>query len=187
MSDDNNRNGYTYWKREINDAHLLPDNKPQKIDAPPVVEADARTDSVGSSWNVAGTWEEKDMSVAARAELEKILSDESLVLFEGNGNRVCACKATVSGDSQAYHIRGRPRLGFEFKVKLSWKGTFDGENVSGDLDIQELDSSDLDGFELRPTSKGGDASKKAADALKKDARPAIKTAAELLTQRLLSR
>ena len=28
-------------------------------------------DSVGSSWNSAGTWEEKDMSIPARAELEK--------------------------------------------------------------------------------------------------------------------
>ncbi|CAK9083764.1 Aha1_N domain-containing protein, partial [Durusdinium trenchii] len=143
-------------------------------------------DSVGSSWNSAGTWEEKDMSVPARAELEKILTDESFALLDEGGNKVQGFNATVTGDSQAYHIRGRSRLGYEFKVKLSWKGSFGGKEVSGELDIQDLDSSDLDGFDVRPKPKNAD-SKSAAEALKKGARPAVKKAAEMLSQRLLAR
>eukprot|EP00440_Ansanella_granifera_P018742 gb/GFBE01020360.1/.p1 GENE.gb/GFBE01020360.1/~~gb/GFBE01020360.1/.p1 ORF type:complete len:189 (+),score=55.39 gb/GFBE01020360.1/:1-567(+) len=181
------KGGYTYWKRDIDDGHVLPDNRPVKMDAGAAAQAELpKTDSVGSSWNSAGTWEEKDMSVPARAELEKILNDESFALLETESGRVNGCKASVTGDSQAYHIRGRPRLGFEFKVKLSWKGKFDGEEVSGELEVQDLDSSDLDGFDIR-IKPAGDASKKAAEALKKGSRPAIKKAAELLTQRLLSR
>mmetsp|Transcript_40705 Transcript_40705/g.64021 ORF Transcript_40705/g.64021 Transcript_40705/m.64021 type:complete len:191 (+) Transcript_40705:53-625(+) len=181
------KGGYTYWKRDIDDAHLLPDNRPQKLDEGGATAAqDAPKDAVGSSWNSAGTWEEKDMSVTARAELEKILTDESFSLIDADGNKVRGVTATVTGDSQAYHIRGRSRLGYEFKVKLTWKGSFDGKEVSGELDIQDLDSSDLDGFDIRPKPKNAD-SKSAAEALKKSARPAVKKAAELLSQRLLAR
>ncbi|OLQ14235.1 hypothetical protein AK812_SmicGene1645 [Symbiodinium microadriaticum] len=183
------KSGYTYWKREIDDAHVLPDNRPQKIDGDqPAQVALPKADSVSSSWNSAGTWEEKDMGVAARTELEKILGDENSFLLQlDDKNKVQATKVTVTGDSSAYHIRGRPRLGFEFTVKLSWKGFFDGEEVLGELEVQDLDSSDLDGFEIRPKPKAGEASKRAAAALKSGARPAIKKAAELLSQRLLVR
>mmetsp|Transcript_86700 Transcript_86700/g.250398 ORF Transcript_86700/g.250398 Transcript_86700/m.250398 type:complete len:197 (+) Transcript_86700:118-708(+) len=183
------KSGYTYWKRDIGDAHVLPDSTPKKLDdeaAEQRIKAEPpRASSVGSSWNAAGTWEEKDMSAAARAELERILSDESFVLLEGDGTKVVACKATVTGDSQAYNIRGRPRLGFEFKVKCSWKGTFEGEEVSGEFQIPEFDSSDLDGAEIRPTGKGGGPSDKAADALRKSGRSAMKRAAETLSANLL--
>mmetsp|Transcript_105707 Transcript_105707/g.295987 ORF Transcript_105707/g.295987 Transcript_105707/m.295987 type:complete len:197 (+) Transcript_105707:71-661(+) len=183
------KSGYTYWKRDIGDAHVLPDSTPKKLDDDDAVqrlkEDPPRVSSVGSSWNAAGTWEEKDMSVAARAELERILSDESLALLEGANTKVVACKATVTGDSQAYNIRGRPRLGFEFKVKCSWKGTFEGEEVSGEFQIPEFDSSDLDGFEIRPSGKSSDASGKAAEALRKGARPAMKRAAETLSANML--
>ncbi|CAJ1375386.1 unnamed protein product [Effrenium voratum] len=182
--DASKKSGYTYWKRDIDDAHVLPDNRPQKLEGETTKETPK--DAVGSSWNSAGTWEEKDTTAPARAELEKILTDETFALLDADGNKVIGCTATITGDSQAYHIRGRPRLGFEFQVKLSWKGSFEGKEVSGDLDIQDLDSSDLDGFDIRPKPKNSD-SKAAAEALKKSARPAIKKAAELLTQRMLAR
>eukprot|EP00928_Gymnodinium_smaydae_P048122 TRINITY_DN32158_c0_g1_i1.p1 TRINITY_DN32158_c0_g1~~TRINITY_DN32158_c0_g1_i1.p1 ORF type:complete len:196 (-),score=57.63 TRINITY_DN32158_c0_g1_i1:141-728(-) len=181
------KGGYTYWKRNIDDAHLLADNKPVKIDPQSAAEATpAPTSSVGSSWNAAGTWEEKDMSAAVRSTLSEILCEEGFVLYEAEGMKVTATNATVVGDSQAYNIRGRPRLGYELKVTAKWTGTVDGEEVSGDLSIDDLDSSDLDGVELRATGKSGHAaSKRAADALKKGARPAIKRAAEELNKRLL--
>eukprot|EP00438_Fugacium_kawagutii_P030703 Skav213057 [mRNA] locus=scaffold364:351368:351946:- [translate_table: standard] len=181
--------GYTYWKRDIDDAHLLPDHRPQKLAdeaGAPAAQAETSKDLVGSTWNSAGTWEEKDMSVAAKAELEKILTDESFALLDADGDQVRCVKASITGDSQAYHIRGRARLGFEFQVKLSWKGSFKGQEVSGELDIPELDSSDLDGFDIKPKPKNSD-SKTAAEALKKGARPAVKKAAEMLSQRLLAK
>mmetsp|Transcript_23747 Transcript_23747/g.48388 ORF Transcript_23747/g.48388 Transcript_23747/m.48388 type:complete len:197 (+) Transcript_23747:1-591(+) len=186
---DKSKSGYTYWKRDIKDADILPDNKPQRLRGEEAAKAQADatpSNSVGSSWNAAGTWEEKDMSAPARAELERILSDESFTLLESEGgSRVFPCKATVTGDSQAYNIRGRPRLGFEFKVKVTWKGTFDGQDVSGQFEIAELDSSDLDSIEIRPSGMSSDASKKAGEALKRGARPAVKRAVEELSKAML--
>eukprot|EP00933_Yihiella_yeosuensis_P044331 TRINITY_DN3942_c2_g6_i1.p1 TRINITY_DN3942_c2_g6~~TRINITY_DN3942_c2_g6_i1.p1 ORF type:complete len:187 (+),score=54.30 TRINITY_DN3942_c2_g6_i1:107-667(+) len=184
MTDPNPATKHLYWRRPTDEGVVLPENKPQKIDPAAAPEASPAS-AVGSSWNSAGTWEEKNMGSAAREELEKIFCEESFVLFSKDGAQVSCSKASVSGDCNAYHIRGRPRLGFEFKVKISWKGTFDGESVSGELEIQDLDSSDLDGVDIRATTKADGAAKKAAEALKKGAKPAIKQAAELLSQRLL--
>eukprot|EP00913_Durusdinium_trenchii_P009920 g9311.t1 len=114
----------------------------------------------------------------------QILTDESFALLDEGGNKVQGFNATVTGDSQAYHIRGRSRLGYEFKVKLSWKGSFGGKEL--EIVRKDLDSSDLDGFDVRPKPKNAD-SKSAAEALKKGARPAVKKAAEMLSQRLLAR
>eukprot|EP00929_Paragymnodinium_shiwhaense_P110225 TRINITY_DN7704_c0_g1_i4.p1 TRINITY_DN7704_c0_g1~~TRINITY_DN7704_c0_g1_i4.p1 ORF type:complete len:199 (+),score=60.78 TRINITY_DN7704_c0_g1_i4:109-705(+) len=173
-----------YWKREINDAHVLGDNKPQKLDGAEATKApDASpANAIGSMWNKAGTWEEKEIGAQARPALEQIFTREGFYLLRGEGTELTVKSATVTGDAQAFHIRGRPRIGFELKVRLKWAGTFEGADVDGDLEIPELDSSDLDGFELRLTPKGGDdaAKKKAADALKKSSRPSIKAAAEEL-------
>jgi hypothetical protein len=180
-----NKTGYTYWKREINDAHLLPENKPEKIDSATAEQAEVtRTSSVGSSWNSAGTWEEKDMTAPAKACLQEIVCDEGFFLIRGENTSVKVSSATVTGESQAYNIRGRPRLGFEFKAQLSWIGTFEGEDVNGELEVKDLDSSDMSGFVLRPTGTG-DASKKAADVLKAEARQSIIAACEELSRRML--
>merc|ERR1719215_1600676 len=92
------RKGYTYWKRDIDDAHLIPENKPQKIAADAAVAISAATPSTGSRWNTAGTWEEKDMSAVSRPELERVLCDSSFsILDEADGNKICITKATVTG------------------------------------------------------------------------------------------
>jgi len=191
------KSGYTYWKRDIDDGHVLKDNTPQKLKEEEAAAAqqqvpERRLQNAGSSWNVAGTWEEKDTSVIAREELERILSSGDFVLLDGEGTRICVTKASITGDSYAYNIRGRPRLGFELKVKISWEGTFEGQEVSGDLDISELDSSDLDGMDIREKKPSGkaapsEASKKASAALKKGAMPAMKRACEELRKNILER
>ncbi|CAK0860286.1 unnamed protein product, partial [Prorocentrum cordatum] len=94
--------------------------------------------AVGSSWNAAGTWEEKEMGPISRPELESILCEDGFPLLEADGGtRICGTSATVTGESQAYNICGRPRLGFEFEVKVQWKGTFEGEDVEGKMEIKE--------------------------------------------------
>jgi hypothetical protein len=188
--------GYTYWKRDIADADVLPACTPKKLDeTTQAAEQDAAplAQASRSRWNSAGTWEEKEMGPASRTELEQILSDPSFPLLEGEDTKINASSVTVTGDASLYNIRGRARLGYEFKVRLDWSGTFNGAEASGRISIEELDSSDLDGIEIKatPSSSGSDAakdaSKKAAEVLKKGARPAFKRVAEELQKRMLER
>lgn len=187
--------GYTYWKRDIDAGVVLPENKPQRIDAAAAAAARqedeiTRTASTGSRWNSAGTWEEKDVGAIAHTELEQVLCDPAfaILVIESDGTKVRITRATITGDANLVCIRGKPRVGHEFKVCCDWSGTFGSEEVSGKLEIDDLDSSDLDGIEIRPTGKSGsDASKRAAEALKKGARAAFKRAAEELQRRILER
>mmetsp|Transcript_27172 Transcript_27172/g.63207 ORF Transcript_27172/g.63207 Transcript_27172/m.63207 type:complete len:200 (-) Transcript_27172:169-768(-) len=186
------KSGYTYWKRDIDDAHVLPDNKPKPLDESVKSEQEALPAKApsGSRWNSAGTWEEKDISSAAREMFEQILCEETVILLgQPDGEtKVQAFSASVTGDAQVLNIRGTARVGFEFKVNLKWSGTFEGQPVSGVLDVQDLDSMDLSDFEIKPkASDSAEASKKAAEALKKGARPALKAAAEELGKRMLQR
>merc|ERR1719379_2377579 len=126
------------------------------------------------------------MGPASRTELEQILSDPSFTLLSGEGTKINATSVTVTGDASLYNIRGRARLGYEFKVSCNWSGTFGGEEVSGKLDIVDFDSSDLDGIEIKVTAKkDSEASSRAADKLKKGAKPAFKRASEELQRRIL--
>mmetsp|Transcript_29761 Transcript_29761/g.68530 ORF Transcript_29761/g.68530 Transcript_29761/m.68530 type:complete len:196 (-) Transcript_29761:73-660(-) len=189
-TDDTNskKSGYTYWKRDIQDAHVLPDNKPQPVDGKESSDAPARAPS-GSKWNSAGTYEEKDVSTKACKLFEEILCEDCLILLgqaEGQ-TKLQASSATVTGTAQNLNVRGTPRLGFEFKITLTWKGSFEGEEVKGELTIDDLDSSMMDDFEIRPKTSGStDNSKKAAEAMKKGARAAIKAAADDLSKRMLA-
>eukprot|EP00747_Dinoflagellata_sp_TGD_P164322 gnl/TRDRNA2_/TRDRNA2_184109_c0_seq1.p1 gnl/TRDRNA2_/TRDRNA2_184109_c0~~gnl/TRDRNA2_/TRDRNA2_184109_c0_seq1.p1 ORF type:complete len:202 (+),score=56.01 gnl/TRDRNA2_/TRDRNA2_184109_c0_seq1:81-686(+) len=182
--------GYTYWKRPVDEgaAAIMPDNKPTRIDGD--VKVEEAQSSQKSRWNSAGTWEEKDISKAARPELEQVLTAEDFVLFEeGTATKVRVSSATVTGEAQIFVVRGTPRVGFEFQLTVHWEGTYDGEDVSGELRIEELDSSDLDGLEIRTCKpKGSPPSAKAtaaANALKKGARPGFRRAVERLQKIIL--
>ena len=69
-------------------------------------------------------------------------------MLEGEGHRIAATSATVTGESDVFYVNSKLRLGFELAVKLKWSGTFDGEEVSGDLEVPDLDSS-MDSFDVK--------------------------------------
>lgn len=82
--------------------------------------------------------------------------------------------AEVTGESQIFVVRGNPRLGYELNVKIQWRGSFDGGEVSGDLEIPALESDDADGFELKMKPAPDPKSKAAATAIKEKGREVVK-------------
>lgn len=185
------QSGYTYWKRDTPDAGILPDNTPVKIDSAVAAvaqqqAADLERRGIGR-WNTAGTWEEKDVSASARNQLQEILcpTGEGAAPFCLVGG-VSVTSANVTGECQIYVVRGRPRLGYELKLNLKWKGEFDGSPVTGSMEIPALESDDADGFELKLKPDGNQNSKAAADAIRKDTgKQAIKEAVKRLTEHFL--
>lgn len=179
-----NKGQYTYWKRDVAEGDEFLQNKPVKIENPAAEPNNLeRRDSAGvSSWNKAGTWEEKDVSPAARKELEEIfIAGKAGNLADGVS--VASCK--VEGECQVFVVRGTPRLGYELKVKLSWKGAFDGAPVSGDLEIPALESDDPDGFEFKLKPDGNERSKAAAKVIKEQGKQVVKEAMKLLKQHFI--
>eukprot|EP00898_Chlorokybus_atmophyticus_P005712 jgi/Chlat1/6141/Chrsp41S05693 len=82
-----------------------------------------RTDSAGSIWNQAGTWEEKNVTEWARSRLKAIL----------------------------FVVRGQQRFNFDFDVTTEWAGTVtDDDNtvdVVGTFRLPDLTPDELDSME----------------------------------------
>jgi len=176
------------------DSQYKPINPPIVFDLPPPAElrqaTRARAAAVPAPRS-ATSWDEKDVSYIAQRELERILSKENCVLVERGGEtRVHVSSASVTGEAKAYNNGGKPIIIVEFQMKLIWKGMFDGMEIQGEMNVEDLDSSDLDSFELHAKGIGfnnTEACKEAAQALQKDARPVIKRATNELCKRLSQR
>jgi len=108
--------------------------KPQKVEQGPLSpgcdDADQDKGGRGSDWNVAGTWEERDMSTWAKECLTSYLkaatasSSGSVTLPSGQLGLVCARVESVkslTGDAQIVMVRREPRFGYNFEAELSFK------------------------------------------------------------------
>jgi hypothetical protein len=138
-SPESRKSGYTYWKRDIPDAHLLPSSEPQMISHSSSEEniANTRTSSSGlvSAWNAGTTYEEKDITERAKKVLTELVSQRSV---EGVGLEV----KKIKGEIHAVHARGKVRIGYEIEtLELS---TDDGKTI----EIDDLDSTDPEGFSV---------------------------------------
>jgi hypothetical protein len=136
--------GYTYWKRDIPDAHLLPSSEPQKLGHSASEESlgTSRTSSVGlvSAWNAGTTYEEKDITQRAKKLLEDMVCERDLDASDVE-------LKTCTGEFHAVHVRGKVRIGYEIhKLELS-------TDQSSVIQIEDIDSTDPEGFSI--SSSGG--------------------------------
>lgn len=116
---------YTYWKREIPDAHLLPSSQPQRIESA-TATATPSVSAGMSVWNTLGTWEERDVSSRVELRLKTLLRSETsrlTVAFDPaisnsltfSNIRVNHCEATIC------YIRGKPKFGYDITVEADWE------------------------------------------------------------------
>lgn len=103
-----------------------------------------------SSWNSAGTWEERNLSKWACSRLAEVLREADLRApsYDGGEAAVTASSWSVSGDASMVYVRGKKRYGYELKVKATYKGTHCGEEASGKIDIPSLDVVEGDDFDI---------------------------------------
>src|SRR4051794_32234100 len=87
-----------------------------KAYAPQKIEGDAKTNVVTpgiSSWNSSGTtWEDKDLTDWAKAEIKALFAKVAGFEIE---------VTSVEGDASIVYTRGKPRIGFELTIKGTFK------------------------------------------------------------------
>ena len=95
---------------------------------------------VASSWNAAGTWEERNVSSAALAALRARLV--ALRVPPQRGLALHVISAEVSGDVKLIHVRGKVRVGFELSVSATWELHGDGgaRAAAGTLSFEAEDT-----------------------------------------------
>ncbi|KHG11264.1 Activator of 90 kDa heat shock ATPase [Gossypium arboreum] len=172
---DGNGNGqaasYTYWVREtMADAAPLP--VPKKLTAQDILSTQSQPTSLGSVWNKAGTWEEKNLNNWATQRL-KVLSCGGVLspaiqgepkglhreLLKSVGSLDLSCgKAEISdvtkcvGDAFLVTVRNKKRVGYTYELTLKIKGEWhlreEKKTVNGHIDIPEFSFGELDDLQM---------------------------------------
>ena len=95
---------------------------PRLVISPVVEGGDTNTTtSVGtkSPWNTAGTWEERDVSTAARTSLKNLIT--AAVFPAQRGLQLFITCEKIEGAVQLIHVRGKTRVGFELNISATWE------------------------------------------------------------------
>lgn len=134
--------GYRYWAKPS-----APRVIPQKID--PALVAAAEVKSVGSVWNAAGTYEEKDQTEWAKKCLADLLASASLEL-EGGGSARCTGVKVVQGDVGVHVVRGKKRYLFDLKLDVPFEVELPGSEklFSGEIEVTDFSSHNQQEWEV---------------------------------------
>lgn len=143
---------YRYWVREVKeDAAPLP--VPRKLT--PQEDNDSINKSsgtrLGSVWNSAGTWEEKNLNKWASDRIKELLETlGSLEFSEGKAEKPEVSKCV--GDAYLVTVRNKKRVGYTYELTLKVKGEWTiGEEkkaVKGHLEIPEFSFGEVDDLQM---------------------------------------
>ncbi|CAL5040968.1 unnamed protein product [Urochloa decumbens] len=140
---------YRYWVREATgDAAPLP--APRKLDAADVA-ANPAPASLGSAWNQAGTWEEKNLNSWANSRIKDLLGSLDPLEFS-TGKASVYEVSRCSGDAFLVIVRNKKRVGYTYELSLKFKGEWvikeENKKVKGHLEIPEFSYGELEDLEV---------------------------------------
>ncbi|GAB4833078.1 hypothetical protein Ancab_007137 [Ancistrocladus abbreviatus] len=151
VSSEKQASSYTYWVREAT-ADEAPLPVPKKLSAEDVSNLSYQpTASLGSVWNKAGTWEEKNLNKWAADRIKELLvSVDSLEFASGKVEitEVSRC----AGDAFLVTVRNKKRVGYTYELTIDVKGEWlvggEKKEVRGHLDIPEFSYGELDDLQV---------------------------------------
>ncbi|CAN6976013.1 unnamed protein product [Brassica oleracea var. botrytis] len=139
---------YRYWVREAT-SDAAPPPLPQKLTNNDVVAPNAP--ALGSLWNQAGTWEEKNLTKWATDRLKELLRSVGSLQFSSGEAEIVDVNRCV-GDAFLVTVRNKKRVGYtcelSLKVQGEWSFEEDMKKVKGSLDIPEFSFGELDDLEV---------------------------------------
>ncbi|XP_013608709.1 PREDICTED: uncharacterized protein LOC106315509 [Brassica oleracea var. oleracea] len=149
MEEEKKKEGsYRYWVREAT-ADAAPPPPPQKLTNNDVVASNAP--ALGSLWNQAGTWEEKNITKWATDRLKELLVSVGSLQFSSGKAEIIDVNRCV-GDAFLVTVRNKKRVGYTYELSLKVQGEWsfeeDTKKVKGSLDIPEFSFGELDDLEV---------------------------------------
>ncbi|KAL6888531.1 hypothetical protein ACP4OV_009557 [Aristida adscensionis] len=145
---------YRYWVREASgDAAPLP--VPRKLD-PAAAAANgggnANPPPLGSVWNQAGTWEEKNLNSWANGRIKDLLGSLGSLEFPSGKASIDEVSKCL-GDAFLVTVRNKKRVGYNYELSLKFRGEWlikeENKKVKGHLDIPEFSFGELEDLEVQ--------------------------------------
>ncbi|XP_068642322.1 uncharacterized protein [Aristolochia californica] len=143
------QSSYRYWIRETRqDAAPLP--VPRKLTEEDMSKQ-PQPSVLGSVWNQAGTWEEKNLNSWASSRIKELLTSLSSLEFS-SGKADITEVTKCSGEAFQVTVRNKKRVGYTYELTLKfkgeWKVTEEKKKVKGHLDIPEFSFGELEDLEV---------------------------------------
>ncbi|KAK6235773.1 hypothetical protein SCA6_011110 [Theobroma cacao] len=141
---------YTYWVREAKeDAAPLP--LPKRLTPQDILCNQSHPATLGSVWNRAGTWEEKNLNNWATQRIKELL--KSVVSLDFScGKAEIADVTKCAGDAFLVTVRNKKRVGYTYELTLKIKGEWllrdERKTVKGHIDIPEFSFGELDDLQV---------------------------------------
>lgn len=115
--------GYHYYHEQANRG-TAPKAQPVKLSEAEAAALSAKLEGSGgsglSSWNTAGTWEERTHTKWAEARVAELLKGKAIV--ESDAMRIALTGVkSFEGDATVVMVRGKPRHGFDFALTLTFE------------------------------------------------------------------
>ncbi|CAI0553460.1 unnamed protein product [Linum tenue] len=176
---------YRYWVREAT-ADATPVPVPKKLSAQDVVSSQPKSTALGSVWNRAGTWEEKNLNKWSSDRIKELLTSVGTLDFTGGKAEIKAV-SKCSGDAFLVTVRNKKRVGYTYELTLDIKGEWtieeETKTIRGSVDIPEFSYGELDDlqFEVR-LSDTKDMSQQNKQRISKDLKSFLEPVREKLLQ-----
>jgi hypothetical protein len=122
---------------------------PKPID--PATVAQPKSANSGSTWNAAGTWEEKDLSSWAQDTLKKLLL--SVVIPSHSDMKINITSVNkCTGDASIVYSRGKKRIGYDMHASIEWSGEYKAAPCKGHINVDGVEeTNDEDDYVIKVT------------------------------------
>ncbi|CAN8248421.1 unnamed protein product [Cochlearia groenlandica] len=141
---------YRYWVREATSEaappplpHKLTNNNNDAVSNAPA--------SLGSLWNQAGTWEEKNLTKWANDRIKELIGSVGSLQFSCGKAEIVDVNRCV-GDAFLVTVRNKKRVGYTYELSIKVEGEWSFEEnmkkAKGNLDIAEFSFGELDDLEV---------------------------------------
>lgn len=153
--------GYHYFHDQANRG-TAPAAKPKKLSEAEAAALSAKLEGSGgsglSSWNTAGTWEERTHTKWAEGRIGELLVTGDAVGETESARVKLTSVKKLEGDATVVMVRGKPRHGFDFSLTLTFECVFK-EKSKEDGNTDDDDGTDESFTTIKGTVKVPEASR----------------------------
>ncbi|VVA26150.1 PREDICTED: activator of [Prunus dulcis] len=141
---------YTYWVRQVAE-DTAPPPVPRKLSPQDILSAQSQPSTLGSLWNRAGTWEEKNVNKWATDRIKELLLSVGTLEFSGGKAEISDVFKCV-GDAFLVTVRNKKCVSYTYELTLKVKGEWifgeEKNTVKGQIDIPEFSFGELDDLQM---------------------------------------
>lgn len=150
VAEERQKTSYRYWVRETT-TEAAPLTVPRKLSDKDLAKEQPQSAPLGSVWNRAGTWEERNLSTWASSRIKELLFDLGSLEFDSGKASILEVSSCV-GEASVVTVRNKKRIGYSYEIALKFQGEWlieeEMKQIQGTINVPEASYGDLEDMQL---------------------------------------